>query len=116
MIDPSRTRPVAPARRRGQHAATALAIALCALGSCGRGPNADDAPVPDDIEFPVEERRLLTTDTPPAAPSGPVSRENYRHQLEALEAEILAEEAASSRPDPVPAAGKDATRRQSSSP
>lgn len=92
-------------------AVAGLSTALMGIAACGLGSGPGEAPIPDDIEFPAEERRLLMTDTPPAAPSGPVSRENYRKQLESLEAELRREE------DGITGTGPSSTgSRQSSSP
>lgn len=71
--------------------AAILGVALyLPLAGCG-----DAAPPPapgNEIAFTAEERILLEDTAPPQAPSGPVSRENYRQQLDALESEVAAEE------------------------
>lgn len=105
-----RARATAPASHR-LLAVAAISTALLGPAACGNNPGLDEAPIPDEIEFPAEERRLLMNDSPPAAPSGPVSGENYRQQLESLEAELRREE------DESTGTGSSSTGiRQSSSP
>lgn len=69
----------------------ALVLAAAPI-ACGTQPTT----APGDgseIPFTIEERRLLEGPDTVTHPAGPVSRENYRQQLDALEQEIAEESA-----------------------
>lgn len=80
-------RPVAAPWR---HPVLVGAVLIASLAACGAEPVTQDASEAE-IPFTPEERSLLESPDTIMHPSGPVSRENYRQQLEALEKEVATE-------------------------